>query len=117
MQLDPTFRSNLIFSLSFPASVGDHGFDNSLPSMHPFLAATGPGFRQGYRISTLQSVDVYPLMCHLLSVPPQPNNGTLAQARCLLVGEVCTYIPVVVSLVIGVLLFLTTITGKSTRLQ
>lgn len=90
--------------------LGDHGYDNSLPSMHPFLAAVGPSFRQGYRIKTLQSVDIYPLMCHLLSVPPQPNNGTLAQARCLLAGEVCVDIFLVVSLVVGVLLFLTIVT-------
>ncbi|XP_039997858.1 bis(5'-adenosyl)-triphosphatase enpp4 [Xiphias gladius] len=90
--------------------LGDHGYDNSLPSMHPFLAAAGPSFRQGYRISNLQSVDIYPLMCHLLSVPPQPNNGTLTQARCLLVSETCWDVPLVIGLVVGVLLVLTIIT-------
>ncbi|KAF7666582.1 hypothetical protein LDENG_00098940 [Lucifuga dentata] len=87
--------------------LGEHGYDNSLPSMHPFLAAAGPSFRHGYRLKTLQSVDIYPLMCLLLSVPPQPNNGTLAQARCLLAGESCVSVPLVVSLVLGILLFLT----------
>lgn len=90
--------------------LGDHGYDNSLPSMHPFMAASGPSFREGYRISSLQSVDIYPLMCHLLSVPPQPNNGTLAQARCLLAGETCWNVPLVITLVVGVLLVLTAIT-------
>ncbi|XP_023251129.1 bis(5'-adenosyl)-triphosphatase ENPP4 [Seriola lalandi dorsalis] len=90
--------------------LGDHGYDNSLPSMHPFLAATGPSFRQGYRISSLQSVDIYPLMCHLLSVPAQPNNGTLTQARCMLAAETCWDVPLMVGLVVGVLLVLTTIT-------
>ncbi|XP_028998486.1 bis(5'-adenosyl)-triphosphatase enpp4 isoform X2 [Betta splendens] len=90
--------------------LGDHGYDNSLPSMHPFLAATGPSFRQGYRTSSLQSVDIYPLMCHLLSVPPRPNNGTLYQARCLLADETCWDVPLVVGLVVGVLLVLSTLT-------
>ncbi|XP_044200648.1 bis(5'-adenosyl)-triphosphatase enpp4 isoform X1 [Thunnus albacares] len=90
--------------------LGDHGYDNSLPSMHPFLAAVGPSFRQGYRMSSLQSVDIYPLMCHLLSVPQQPNNGTLNKARCLLAAETCWDVPLVVGLVVGVLLVLTTIT-------
>ncbi|XP_023117297.1 bis(5'-adenosyl)-triphosphatase enpp4 [Amphiprion ocellaris] len=90
--------------------LGDHGYDNSLPSMHPFLAATGPSFRQGYQISSLQSLDVYPLMCHLLSVPPRPNNGTLTQARCLLAAETCWDAPMVIGLVVGVLLVLTAIT-------
>ncbi|XP_076008564.1 bis(5'-adenosyl)-triphosphatase enpp4 [Genypterus blacodes] len=89
--------------------LGDHGFDNALPSMHSFLAATGPGFRQGYRMSSLQSVDLYPLMCRLLSVPPLPNNGSLARGRCLLAEEACNYVYLVVGLVIGTLLFLITI--------
>ncbi|KAF7214894.1 bis(5'-adenosyl)-triphosphatase enpp4 isoform X2 [Nothobranchius furzeri] len=90
--------------------LGDHGYDNSLPSMHPFLAATGPSFRQGYRMKSLQSVDVYPLMCHLLSVPPRPNNGSLSQARCLLSSETCWNVPLVAGLVISVLSLLTVFT-------
>ncbi|TNN48382.1 Bis(5'-adenosyl)-triphosphatase enpp4 [Liparis tanakae] len=97
-----------------PLRVGDHGYDNSLTSMHPFMAAVGPGFRRGHRISSMQSVDVYPLMCHLLAVPQQPNNGTLDQARLLLLGaEPYWEAPVVVGMVVGVLLVLTTITGKA----
>lgn len=96
----------------FLSLVGDHGYDNSLSSMHPFLAATGPSFRQGYRISSLQSVDIYPLMCHLLSIPPQPNNGTLTQARCLLAAETCGDTMLVIGLVVGAQIALITIIGK-----
>lgn len=98
--------------LSSSPIVGDHGYDNSLPSMHPFLAATGPSFRKGYSLRSMQSVDVYPLMCRLLSVPAQPNNGSLTQARCLLAAETCWDISLVIGLVVGVLLILTAITGK-----
>ncbi|XP_038150698.1 bis(5'-adenosyl)-triphosphatase enpp4 isoform X1 [Cyprinodon tularosa] len=90
--------------------LGDHGYYNSLPSMHPFLAATGPGFRQGVQMKSLQSVDIYPLMCRLLAVPAQPNNGSLTSARCLLAGESCWETSVVIGLVVGVLLLLTIIT-------
>lgn len=90
--------------------LGDHGYDNSLPSMHPFLAAMGPSFHQGYKISSLESLDIYPLMCHLLSVPPRPNNGTLTRARCLLAAETCWDTPMVIGLVVGVLLVLTAVT-------
>lgn len=93
-----------------PPRLGDHGYDNSLPSMHPFLAATGPSFRQGYRTKELQSVDVYPMMCHLLSVPPRPNNGSLAHSRCLLAGETCMDSPMVAGLVVVVMVVLTIIT-------
>ncbi|MEQ2247524.1 hypothetical protein ILYODFUR_010192 [Ilyodon furcidens] len=98
------------YSLLGCAGMGDHGYDNSLPSMHPFLAATGPSFHQGFRMKSLQSVDVYPLMCRLLSVPGQPNNGSLTRARCLLAGETCWDVGLVIGLVVGVLLLLTTIT-------
>ncbi|XP_056157503.1 bis(5'-adenosyl)-triphosphatase enpp4 isoform X2 [Lampris incognitus] len=91
--------------------LGDHGYDNALPSMHPFLAAAGPSFRQGYRATELQSVDIYPLMCHLLAVHPRPNNGTLAHSRCMLSESSCMEVPMIVGLVIGVLLLLATITA------
>lgn len=86
--------------------LGDHGFDNALPSMHPFFAATGPSFRQGYKIKRLHSVDIYPLMCHLLSVPPQPNNGSMTQARCLLAAESCWDVSMTVRLLVGILLLI-----------
>lgn len=90
--------------------LGQHGYDNSLPSMHPFLAAVGPGFRQGVRLSSIQTVDVYPLMCRLLSISCRPNNGTLSHTRCMVAGERCWDVPLVVGLVVGVLLVLSTIT-------
>ncbi|XP_054636733.1 bis(5'-adenosyl)-triphosphatase enpp4 isoform X1 [Dunckerocampus dactyliophorus] len=89
--------------------LGDHGYDNSLPSMHPFLAAAGPSFQSGFRVTSLQSVDVYPLMCHLLGVPPQPNNGTLGNILVMLVAEANWNVAVIVGLVIGGLIVLTTI--------
>lgn len=90
--------------------LGEHGYDNSLPSMHPFLAAVGPGFRQGVRIESIKSVDIYPLMCRLLSISGRPNNGTLEHTRCLRAGERCWDVPLVVGLVVGVLLVLSMVT-------
>ncbi|KAJ8378796.1 hypothetical protein AAFF_G00236130 [Aldrovandia affinis] len=89
---------------------GDHGYDNSLPSMHPFLAAHGPDFRRGYRLAGMHSVDVYPLMCWLLGLPERPNNGSLSHARCLLAAETCLSVAQVVGIVLGTLLVLTTLT-------
>ncbi|KAI1897217.1 hypothetical protein AGOR_G00080960 [Albula goreensis] len=90
--------------------LGDHGYDNSLPSMHPFLAAHGPAFLRGQRLEELSSVDVYPLMCRLLGLPERPNNGSLARARCMLASESCMGLPQVLGIVIGALLVLTTLT-------
>ncbi len=94
--------------LSF--AVGDHGYDNTLPSMHPFLAAHGPAFRKGYEMSSFNSVDLYPLMCHLMGVPPMSNNGSFAHVRCALVNEQCGELALAVGLVMGVLIILTTFT-------
>lgn len=100
----------LLIVLCFPLTVGDHGYDNSLRSMHPFLAAHGPAFRKGYRMESIKSVDLYPLMCHVLGIPEMPNNGSFLHTRCMLVSEKCTDLAVVVGIVIGVFIVLTTIT-------
>ncbi|KAK7152546.1 hypothetical protein R3I93_010693 [Phoxinus phoxinus] len=90
--------------------LGDHGYDNMLPSMHPFLAAHGPAFRKGYKMSSFNSVDLYPLMCHLVGISPKANNGSFARVRCALVNEQCGELALAVGIVIGVLIILTTFT-------
>lgn len=69
------------------SSVGNHGYNNTLPSMHPVFVARGPAFRQNYIKASMRSVDLYPLMCHILSIPPLPNNGSLSNVQDLLVPE------------------------------
>ncbi|KAJ8041854.1 Ectonucleotide pyrophosphatase/phosphodiesterase family member 5 [Holothuria leucospilota] len=63
---------------------GDHGYNNSLMSMHPFFLVHGPAFHPGSICPPFSSVDVYPLMCHLLGIKPRPNNGTLKIVQQLL---------------------------------
>ncbi|KAL0967137.1 hypothetical protein UPYG_G00248270 [Umbra pygmaea] len=67
-----------------PHMLGNHGYNNSLPSMHPVFVARGPSFRKNFIKSSMHSVDLYPLMCHILSVRPRPNNGSLSRVRDLL---------------------------------
>ncbi len=45
--------------------------------MYPFFIAHGPGFKKGYKSPAFNTVDIYPLMCHLLHIDPYPNNGSL----------------------------------------
>ncbi|XP_041043649.1 bis(5'-adenosyl)-triphosphatase enpp4 isoform X2 [Carcharodon carcharias] len=87
----------------------DHGYDNTLPSMHPLLVAHGPAFRKAYKTNTINSIDIYPLMCHILGLKEEPNNGTFTNVRCLLVNEVCVSLPDVVGIVIGSLMVLVTL--------
>ncbi|KAM4633755.1 ectonucleotide pyrophosphatase/phosphodiesterase family member 5 [Polymixia lowei] len=67
--------------------LGNHGYSSSLPSMHPVFVARGPAFRQKYVKTSMRSVDLYPLMCHILSLHPLPNNGSLSNVQDLLSPE------------------------------
>ncbi|KAG2468414.1 bis(5'-adenosyl)-triphosphatase enpp4 [Polypterus senegalus] len=90
--------------------LGDHGYDNDLPSMHPFLAAHGPSFRKGYKHNTMNIVDIYPLMCHLLEMQELPNNGSFSHVKCLLSSQWCVSLPEMLGIVIGALMLLTALT-------
>lgn len=67
--------------------MGNHGYDNSLRSMQPVFVARGPAFRQHYIKTSMRSVDLYPLMCQILSIHPLPNNGSLLNVQDLLSEE------------------------------
>ncbi|NXC48133.1 ENPP4 triphosphatase, partial [Penelope pileata] len=92
------------------SKLGDHGYDNTLPSMHPFLAARGPAFHRGYKQSTINNIDIYPMMCHILGLTPQPHNGTLSNTKCLLTDQWCIGLPEAIGIVTGALMVLTTFT-------
>ena len=61
--------------------LGDHGYDNAEPDMQALFLAHGPAFRTGVVLPTFPNVDVYPLLMHLLDLPAQPGDGTLAPLR------------------------------------
>lgn len=44
----------------------------------------GPAFKKNFTIETFNSVDIYPLMCHILGVEPAPNNGSMDKVKTLL---------------------------------
>jgi predicted AlkP superfamily pyrophosphatase or phosphodiesterase len=60
------------------ASKGAHGYDNDAPEMRALFLAHGPDFRQGARVATFDNVDVYPLLMGLIGVPPEKNDGDVA---------------------------------------
>uniref|UniRef100_UPI00358E329C bis(5'-adenosyl)-triphosphatase enpp4-like n=1 Tax=Myxine glutinosa TaxID=7769 RepID=UPI00358E329C len=67
--------------------VGEHGYNNSLSAMQTILFASGPDLQTGIKIPTMRNIDIYPLLCHLLGIHPQPNNGSLMYSRFLLASE------------------------------
>lgn len=56
-------------------TLGQHGFDNADPLMQAIFIAHGPAFRVGATVPPFPNVDVYPLMTHLLGLPPAANDG------------------------------------------
>ena len=55
--------------------------------MHPIFIAHGPAFKKGYKSEPFESVDLYPLLCHLLDIEPRPNNGSLEAIEHILAGS------------------------------
>lgn len=56
--------------------------------MYPFFIASGPSFKIAESVPTVHAVDVYPLMCALLNIEPNPNNGSLERISNILKPDV-----------------------------
>lgn len=64
---------------------GDHGYNNSIPSMHPIFVARGPSFKTHFSLNTqVSNVDLYPLMATLLKLPIPPSSGDMSRVVALL---------------------------------
>lgn len=57
---------------------GEHGFHNDVMDMKTIFRAVGPNFQQGLEVEPFESIHVYELMCRLLDIVPEPNDGALA---------------------------------------
>lgn len=64
---------------------GDHGYNNALLSMKPIFM--GPNIRRNYQVSVFKNVDIYPLVCELLQLPPAANNGSLRRVQSFIVSN------------------------------
>ncbi|XP_051581199.1 ectonucleotide pyrophosphatase/phosphodiesterase family member 7-like [Myxocyprinus asiaticus] len=66
---------------------GDHGFSNEEMDMKMIFRAFGPDFKKQFLAEPFDSVSIYPLMCKLLGVVPEPNNGSLSDTKGMLVDN------------------------------
>ncbi|KAJ8363717.1 hypothetical protein SKAU_G00125480 [Synaphobranchus kaupii] len=66
-------------------SKGEHGFDNQAMDMKTFFRAAGPDFHKNLVVGPFETVSVYPLMCHLLGITPETNDGSLEDTRHMLI--------------------------------
>ncbi|XP_041072763.1 ectonucleotide pyrophosphatase/phosphodiesterase family member 7-like [Carcharodon carcharias] len=63
---------------------GEHGFDNNLMDMKTIFRAFGPDFKKNYLAEPFDSVHIYSLMCELLKIQPELNNGSLEHTKGML---------------------------------
>jgi len=56
---------------------GEHGYNNNESAMHSIFIASGPSFKQNFKVNNFNNVDLYPLMCKVLDIEPGLNNGSL----------------------------------------
>ena len=62
--------------------VGQHGYDNKEDDMKTTLIASGPHFKSGYKQASMNSVDLYPLMCRILGLRTcHRSSGCLKNTR------------------------------------
>lgn len=56
---------------------GDHGFHNGEMDMKMIFRAFGPDFKKNFVAEPFDSIHIYALMCRLLKIQSEPNNGSL----------------------------------------
>lgn len=65
---------------------GAHGWPPEESHSYPIFFARGPAFKKNFEVQPFSILDLYPLMCHLLGIAPQPINGSLENAVSMLSG-------------------------------
>lgn len=65
-------------------ALGNHGYDDALPSMWGIFIARGPAFRRNLIVPPFRNIHVYPLVAEVLGLTPQPADGSLDSVRALL---------------------------------
>ncbi|XP_040919054.1 ectonucleotide pyrophosphatase/phosphodiesterase family member 7-like [Toxotes jaculatrix] len=85
---DPGYVINGYFPVQFHK--GEHGFDNQEMDMKPFFRAVGPAFHKNLEVGPFETVNIYPLMCHILGIQPEVNDGHLNATKHMLVASAAT---------------------------
>ena len=63
---------------------GTHGYSNFVRNMNPGFLAFGPMFRAGFRKRCVKTVDIYSLICHILDINAEKNDGNFKRVKPLL---------------------------------
>jgi hypothetical protein len=65
-------------------SGGEHGFDNSYPSMKGMFISRGPAFNSGHEIDPFQNIHIYSLLTKVLGLKPASHAGSLDYVEVIL---------------------------------
>ena len=63
---------------------GAHGYDPQVRDMHGIFVAAGLRFRNGMRVPAFENIQIYELMCALMTIEPAKNDGDPAVTRAML---------------------------------
>ncbi|XP_067137651.1 glycerophosphocholine cholinephosphodiesterase ENPP6-like [Centruroides vittatus] len=67
---------------------GEFGYDPyTVRDMRAIFYARGPGIKHNYVCQSMEVVDHYNIMCHILEIPCLPNNGSWKRIKDLFGGE------------------------------
>uniref|UniRef100_A0A3B4VML2 Ectonucleotide pyrophosphatase/phosphodiesterase 7 n=1 Tax=Seriola dumerili TaxID=41447 RepID=A0A3B4VML2_SERDU len=89
---------------------GEHGFDNQEMDMKPFFRAVGPAFHKNLKVGPFETVNIYPLMCHILGIQPEVNDGHLNATKHMVLQKVFTGLAAVAGFLVLVFIVMTTYT-------
>lgn len=86
--LDVNVAADIYWSIHYKTpegySNGTHGFDPHHKDMHAIFYAKGPDFKSNTTIEGLQNVDLYNLMCKVLHLNPEKNDGNMKRIEPML---------------------------------
>ncbi len=66
------------------ATGGTHGYDNLEQEMHGLFFVTGPDFKKGESISSVENIHIYELIAHLLNIESAGTDGNINELKSVL---------------------------------
>ena len=70
------------------ADKANHGFDKAYPSMRGIFLARGSMFKQNFSTEApIENIDIYPLICEILSINCDSRNGSIHRIKRFLKNE------------------------------
>ena len=66
---------------------GEHGYTNMCRKMNPGFLAYGPAFKKNFKKESIESVDIYELICRILGIKPNKNDGKLERTKDFLMKD------------------------------